>query len=71
MQLETEYWVSMGLKVICEGCETRDQLKFLKQHNCDLVQGYFFSKPRTVEEITELFIAEPDGLIDIMSGEAG
>ena len=61
---------AMGLKVICEGCETRKQLEFLQQHNCDLVQGYYFSKPRTVDEITKLFIGEKDGSINIMEGEA-
>ncbi len=62
---------AMGLKVICEGVETREQFEFLRDHECDLVQGYYFSKPRTVDKITELFIAERDGTIDIMAGEAG
>ena len=62
---------AMGLKVICEGVETREQFEFLRDHDCDLVQGYYFSKPRTVEDITDLFIAERNGTIDIMAGEAG
>ena len=36
---------NLGLKVIAEGVEDRQQLEFLKQHNCDFVQGYFFSRP--------------------------
>jgi len=62
---------AMGLKVICEGVETREQFEFLREHECDLVQGFYFSKPRTVDKITELFIAESSGTIDIMAGEAG
>ncbi len=61
---------AMGLKVICEGVETKEQLEFLKRHDCDQVQGYYFSKPKSVKEITELFIRESNGTIDIMAGEA-
>lgn len=39
--------LAKGLKVslVAEGVETDYQLKFLKDHGCDLVQGYYFSKP--------------------------
>jgi EAL domain-containing protein (putative c-di-GMP-specific phosphodiesterase class I) len=61
---------AMGLKVVCEGVETGEQLDFLQLHGCDLVQGYYFCRPRSVEEITELFIKENNGTINIMGGEA-
>lgn len=35
----------MGLECIVEGVETAEQVKFLKQHNCFLAQGFFFDKP--------------------------
>ncbi len=57
---------AMGLKVICEGVETQEQLEFLQREDCDLVQGYLFSKPRSVTEITELYTGELDGTINIM-----
>lgn len=38
----------LHISVICEGVETVDQIHFLKENNCDMVQGYFYSKP--VEE---------------------
>jgi diguanylate cyclase (GGDEF)-like protein len=36
---------TLKLKVVAEGVETRKQLDFLKEKNCDLLQGYLFSKP--------------------------
>ncbi len=36
---------SLGLKVIAEGVEDKDQLEYLTQHDCDVVQGYYYSCP--------------------------
>ncbi len=44
----------MDLKIIAEGIETREQLEFMRQTNCDAYQGYYFSPPRPEAEITEL-----------------
>lgn len=40
----------MGLECLVEGVETPDQIKFLKQHNCYLAQGFFFDKPLEKKE---------------------
>lgn len=62
---------AMGLEVICEGVETREQLDFLKTHDCDHAQGYYFCKPRNVTEITDVVVGIQNGTIDLMAGDAG
>ena len=42
---------NLGLTVIAEGVETSAQLKRLTDNNCDLIQGYYFSKPIPESEI--------------------
>jgi len=49
---------ALGLKTIAEGVETKQQLDFLKQYKCNLIQGYYFSKPIAFNEIVKLFQIE-------------
>ena len=42
---------SLGLKVVAEGVETRDQLRFLEVRGCHEMQGYYFSKPLPAEQL--------------------
>ena len=36
---------ALGLNVVAEGVETAEQLAFLRQHRCDVIQGYWLSTP--------------------------
>jgi len=45
------------LKTVAEGVETEEQYKFLLKNNCDIFQGYYFSKPLK-KEAFEMEIAE-------------
>ena len=42
---------SLGLWCTAEGIETQYQAEFLRDHGCDELQGYFFSKPKPIEQL--------------------
>ncbi len=44
----------LDLKVIAEGVETEQQLEFLREQNCDEVQGYYFGTPMPAGEIEKV-----------------
>jgi EAL domain-containing protein (putative c-di-GMP-specific phosphodiesterase class I) len=48
----------LNLKVIAEGVETEDQLKLLKQLNCDEIQGYIAYRPLPLEKLEEILAKE-------------
>jgi diguanylate cyclase len=45
---------SLKLKVIAEGVETEEQLAFLRQQGCYLIQGFLYSRPVPIAEIQKL-----------------
>jgi diguanylate cyclase (GGDEF)-like protein/PAS domain S-box-containing protein len=45
---------TLKLEVVAEGVETLEQLTYLRQHGCDHVQGYYFSRPLALRELEEL-----------------
>jgi len=42
---------SLGLTVVAEGVETQAQLRSLTENNCDIIQGYYYSKPIPEKEL--------------------
>ncbi|HET6719975.1 MAG TPA: EAL domain-containing protein [Rhodocyclaceae bacterium] len=44
----------LGKTVIAEGVETEGQMTYLRRHDCDEMQGYFFSRPVPPDEIADL-----------------
>lgn len=43
----------LRIKVVAEGVETKDQAKLLKEMGCDIIQGYYYSKPLAVSELSD------------------
>jgi diguanylate cyclase (GGDEF)-like protein len=50
----------LGMDVVAEGVETKDQLAYLRLIGCEAAQGYFFSKPLNSELATELLSKYPE-----------
>jgi diguanylate cyclase (GGDEF)-like protein/PAS domain S-box-containing protein len=49
---------NLGMNVIAEGVETEFQVEQLKKFNCEVAQGFFFSKPMKFEDIEQFLAGE-------------
>jgi len=54
---------SLGLEVVAEGVETIEQLNFLTENGCQIIQGYYYSKPLPPEALMS-FICNHQALVD-------
>jgi diguanylate cyclase (GGDEF)-like protein/PAS domain S-box-containing protein len=45
---------NLNLKVIAEGVENEAQLSFLRAHQCDEIQGYYFSRPLLADKVADM-----------------
>ncbi len=45
---------SLDITVLAEGVEHKEQLQFLRKSGCDMIQGYYFSRPVNVDVFTDL-----------------
>ena len=52
----------LGFKTIAEGVETQEQLNFLRENQCDQIQGYLFGKPVSAQAFAHL-LRQDGGLI--------
>ena len=50
----------LDLGLLAEGVETREQVEFLKEIGCDMVQGFYYAKPMPAEEFYELLKQDRD-----------
>ena len=46
----------LGMPIVMEGVETKEQVEFLKTLDCDMFQGYYFAKPMPVEEFEAKYL---------------
>ena len=49
---------ALKLEVVAEGVETREQMQLLRKRGCQLMQGYYFSRPVAATEVTILLAAQ-------------
>jgi diguanylate cyclase (GGDEF)-like protein len=47
---------ALSMKTVAEGIETREEVDYLTSINCDLIQGYIYSKPIPIEEFEKKYI---------------
>jgi diguanylate cyclase (GGDEF)-like protein len=59
---------TLGLEVVAEGVEQENQATLLRDMNCDLIQGYLFSKPLKSNDISEL-LQKNTTLFDLTDAE--
>jgi len=45
---------TLSLTVVAQGVETKEQAQFLREHACDEFQGFYFNKPLSAKESTDL-----------------
>ncbi|WP_373001832.1 EAL domain-containing protein [Sulfurimonas sp.] len=50
---------SLNLKVIAEGVETEEQKNFILKNGCQFIQGYYYSRPLSIEDMTK-FLTNKD-----------
>jgi EAL domain-containing protein (putative c-di-GMP-specific phosphodiesterase class I) len=58
---------SLGLSIVAEGIETREQLETLRELGCDLGQGWLFSKALDPERVEEA-LADPSTILGPLAG---
>jgi len=46
---------TLGLRVVAEGVERKEQLEFLRKLGCDEIQGYYISYPIPADDVLKLF----------------
>jgi len=49
---------SLSLTVVAQGVETKEQAEYLRRHSCDELQGFYFNKPVSAQQFTELLQAQ-------------
>ena len=57
----------LKLRVVAEGVETDDQLKFLNAHGCHEMQGYYLSRPLPFDQATEFLTTQQSNLPALLS----
>lgn len=44
---------AIGMDMVAEGVETKDQADFLSECSCDIAQGFYYAKPMLLEDFNK------------------
>jgi len=50
----------LNMKIVAEGIESKEQVEFLTEQECDLIQGYFYAKPMPISEFEQKYNIDND-----------
>ena len=62
---------ALGLTVVAEGVETVDQQAFLRDHACNEMQGFLFSRPLPANQILDFLLPTMDAAPPLQPDEVG
>ena len=54
----------MNLRVVAEGVETAEQLAFLRDNGCDVMQGFLYSEPVSADDCLALIVRQATSSAD-------
>jgi EAL domain-containing protein (putative c-di-GMP-specific phosphodiesterase class I) len=57
---------NMGMDIVAEGVETREQLAYLKELKCEYGQGFLFSHPLDLDTACKLLESADAGVPDVL-----
>ena len=60
----------LGMKVIAEGVETKQQLEYLRSIGCEEIQGYLFAKPMSAADASEFLLRQQQTIRALGTGKA-
>ena len=53
----------LGVRTLCEGVETQEQVDFLKEIGCECIQGWFYGKAEPLNIVIEKWLKNPDAIL--------
>jgi EAL domain-containing protein (putative c-di-GMP-specific phosphodiesterase class I) len=56
---------SLKLRVVAEGVEIQEEVAFLRAHECDEAQGFYFSRPLLPENFARLLQGQADAPVSV------
>ncbi len=59
---------NLGIRILAEGVETKEQYEFLKSEKCDEIQGFYFYKGMPVSEVRKLLGSSNSDISELQGG---